>query len=126
MRLLWLHELLTWGLLVERRFEPFFRRAFNTLFRNALAAILQWAINLSRKDEKLALGTIGVSRAPSSARRGRRCPFERACPRCPSPAWYIRASRSWAPRSLASSAGCGGAVMIAGVVLSAFVGRRPR
>ena len=38
MRLLWLHELLTWGLLVERRFEPFFRRAFNTLFRNALAA----------------------------------------------------------------------------------------
>ena len=35
MRLLWLHELLTWGLLVERRFEPFFRRAWNTLFRNA-------------------------------------------------------------------------------------------
>ncbi|HET9638423.1 MAG TPA: catalase family protein [Allosphingosinicella sp.] len=55
MRLLWLHELLTWGLLLERRFEPFFRRAFNTLFRNALAAALQWAINLSRKDEKLAL-----------------------------------------------------------------------
>ncbi|MEA3033654.1 MAG: hypothetical protein QOH86_1670, partial [Sphingomonadales bacterium] len=50
-----LHDLLTWGLLVERRFEPFFRRAWNALFRNACAAILQWAINLSRRDEKLAL-----------------------------------------------------------------------
>lgn len=55
MRLLWLHALLTWGLLVERRFEPFFRRGWNRLFRNACVAFVQWTINLSRKDAKLPL-----------------------------------------------------------------------
>jgi hypothetical protein len=39
----------------ERRFDPFFRPAWDALFREPSAAILQWLINLTRRDEHLAL-----------------------------------------------------------------------
>lgn len=55
MRLRWLHELLVFLLHVERRFEPFFRRALNALLREPAAAMLQWLINVRRKPEGLAL-----------------------------------------------------------------------
>ncbi len=39
----------------ERRFDPFFRPAWDALFREPSAAILQWLINALRRDERLAL-----------------------------------------------------------------------
>jgi hypothetical protein len=39
----------------ERRFDPFFRPAWDALFREPSAAILQWLINLTRPNDHLAL-----------------------------------------------------------------------
>jgi hypothetical protein len=39
----------------ERRFDPFFRPAWDALFREPSAAILQWLINALRRDDRLAL-----------------------------------------------------------------------
>jgi len=55
MRLRWLHRLLEAGLHFERRFEPFFRPAANAVFRKPVAAMAQWAINIQRRDEGLAI-----------------------------------------------------------------------
>jgi hypothetical protein len=40
---------------VERRFDPFFRPVFNALFRAPSTSMIQFLVNLSRKDEHLAL-----------------------------------------------------------------------
>jgi len=40
---------------VERRFDPFFRPAFDAVLRDPLARFVTWLINLQRVDEKLAL-----------------------------------------------------------------------
>jgi hypothetical protein len=40
---------------VERRFDPFFRRAFDALFRDALSALTTKLINMRRRDEGLAI-----------------------------------------------------------------------
>ncbi len=53
--LLALHRGLTVGLHVERRFEPFFRPAFNRLLREPLASLLQCLINWRRPNEGLGL-----------------------------------------------------------------------
>ena len=39
----------------ERRFDPFFRPAFDAVLRDPLARFVTWLINLQRVDEKLAL-----------------------------------------------------------------------
>ncbi len=39
----------------ERRLDPFFRPAWDALFREPSAAILQWLINRLRRDDRLAL-----------------------------------------------------------------------
>ena len=39
----------------ERRFDPFFRPAWDALFREPSAAILQWLIDLQRRDDGLGL-----------------------------------------------------------------------
>lgn len=50
-----IHNILTEMLHIERRFEPFFRRQWNRLFREPSAGIIQYFINLRRKDEDLQL-----------------------------------------------------------------------
>jgi hypothetical protein len=40
---------------VERRFDPFFRPAFDAVFRDRLSALVTWLINKRREDEGLAL-----------------------------------------------------------------------
>jgi len=40
---------------LERRFDPFFRPAFDAVLRDPLARFVTWLINLQRVDEKLAL-----------------------------------------------------------------------
>lgn len=50
-----LHNLLECGLHFERRFEPWFRPAFDAVLRDPLAKFLQVLINLRRHDEGLAL-----------------------------------------------------------------------
>ncbi|MET1025719.1 MAG: catalase family protein [Dongiaceae bacterium] len=46
-----LHAVLVFFLHLERRFEPFFRPGLNALLRNPSAALVQWLINLQRRDE---------------------------------------------------------------------------
>ena len=48
-----IHNILTEMLHIERRFEPLFRRQWNRLFREPSAGIIQYFINLRRKDEGL-------------------------------------------------------------------------
>ncbi len=55
MRLAWLHRLLQALLRFERRFDPFFRPAFDALLRPPIAGLVQWLINLRRRDEGLRL-----------------------------------------------------------------------
>lgn len=50
-----LHRLALKLLHIERRLEPFFRPALNRLTREPVAKLVQWLINLRRKDEGLAL-----------------------------------------------------------------------
>lgn len=50
-----LHDALTFGLHVERRFEPWFRPAFDRVLRDKLAWAIQFLINLRREDEGLRL-----------------------------------------------------------------------
>ncbi len=50
-----LHIFLNELLHIERRFEPFFRRRWNQLFREPSAEVIQYFINLQRKDEGLQL-----------------------------------------------------------------------
>jgi hypothetical protein len=50
-----LHDALVFGLHVERRFEPWFRPAFNRALREPLAKLIQVLINLHRQDEGLGL-----------------------------------------------------------------------
>lgn len=50
-----IHRALQAGLHVERRLEPFFRPALNRLTREPMAALVQYLINVQRKDEGLAL-----------------------------------------------------------------------
>jgi hypothetical protein len=50
-----LHDFIRFLLRIERRFEPFFRRAANAVFREPMAAVLQFLINIQRKDEGLKL-----------------------------------------------------------------------
>jgi hypothetical protein len=49
------HEALFMILKVERRFDPFFRPAFDALFQEPLARLIQVLINLRRQDEGLQL-----------------------------------------------------------------------
>jgi hypothetical protein len=51
----WFHNALIFMLHVERRFEPFFRPAVNALLRTPSAAMIQFLINLQRRNENLAL-----------------------------------------------------------------------
>jgi deferrochelatase/peroxidase EfeB len=53
--LLALHRAFVVGLHVERRLEPFFRRGFNRVFREPLAALIQYLINRRRPNEGLKL-----------------------------------------------------------------------
>jgi hypothetical protein len=55
MRLRWLHAIFLALLHFERRFEPFFRPAANAILRKPAAAVLQWLINLWRRDEGFAI-----------------------------------------------------------------------
>jgi len=50
-----IHDLMVELLHIERRLEPFFRRQLNWLLREPTANLLQFFINLRRKDEGLAL-----------------------------------------------------------------------
>jgi hypothetical protein len=50
-----LHDALEFGLHVERRFEPWFRPAFDRILREALASVIQLLINLRRHDDGLGL-----------------------------------------------------------------------
>jgi len=50
-----LHDALVAGLLFERRFEPWFRPAFNWALRNPMAAAIQFLINVRRPNEGLGL-----------------------------------------------------------------------
>lgn len=50
-----LHRALEAGLHAERRLEPYFRPAFNHLFREPLASLIQYLINRGRAEEGLAL-----------------------------------------------------------------------
>jgi hypothetical protein len=49
------HRSLELGLRLERRFEPFFRPFLNRLFREPVAALVQWIMNRRRVDEGFAL-----------------------------------------------------------------------
>ena len=49
------HRAVVFLLHVERRFEPFFRPAFNAVLREPMAKLIQWLINRRRRDEGLAL-----------------------------------------------------------------------
>ena len=49
------HDGLRAGLRLERRFEPFFRPALNALLREPTARLVQWVMNLRRRDEGFAL-----------------------------------------------------------------------
>jgi hypothetical protein len=56
MRLLkFIHDILMEILHIERRLEPLFRRQWNWLFREAIARVVQYFINLRRSDEGLQL-----------------------------------------------------------------------
>lgn len=56
MRILkFIHDILVELLHIERRLEPFFRRQMNWLLREPSAKVIQFFINLWRKDEGLAL-----------------------------------------------------------------------
>jgi hypothetical protein len=56
MRLLkFIHDIFMEMLHIERRLEPLFRRQWNWLFREPLARIIQYFINLRRKDESMRL-----------------------------------------------------------------------
>lgn len=46
-----LHNTLVFFLHAERRFEPFFRPALNAILREPSAMMIQWLINLQRRDE---------------------------------------------------------------------------
>jgi hypothetical protein len=46
-----IHEALFRLLKVERRFDPFFRPAFDAIFQEPLARLIQVLINLRRQDE---------------------------------------------------------------------------
>jgi len=48
-----IHNILTELLHIERRLEPLFRRQWNQLFREPSAGVIQFFINLRRKDEGL-------------------------------------------------------------------------
>jgi hypothetical protein len=50
-----IHEALFSLLKLERRFDPFFRPAFDALAQEPLARLIQALINLRRKDEGLGL-----------------------------------------------------------------------
>lgn len=50
-----LHAVLVFFLHLERRFEPFFRPALNSLLRDPSAAVIQWLINIQRHDQGLGL-----------------------------------------------------------------------
>ena len=50
-----IHESLFMVLKVERRFDPFFRPAFDAIFQEPLARLIQVLINLGRQDEGLQL-----------------------------------------------------------------------
>jgi len=50
-----LHDALVTLSRVERRLEPFFREPVDSVLREPMAALLQFLINLQRKDEGLAL-----------------------------------------------------------------------
>ena len=50
-----LHRGLERGLHFERRLEPFFRPAFNRIFREPLARLIQYLINRKRANEGLKL-----------------------------------------------------------------------
>jgi hypothetical protein len=50
-----LHDTLVFGLRVERRFEPWFRPAFDRALRDPMAKLIQFLINLRRHDEGLGL-----------------------------------------------------------------------
>jgi deferrochelatase/peroxidase EfeB len=49
------HRALQAGLRIERRLEPFFRPAFNGMFRESLARMLQYFVNRKRPNEGLKL-----------------------------------------------------------------------
>src|SRR5262245_52297615 len=55
--MLWqrLHDVIIFMLHVERRFEPFFRPAVDAILRAPSAAVLQYLINLRRRDEHLGI-----------------------------------------------------------------------
>jgi hypothetical protein len=50
-----IHDVILRLLHIERRLEPFFRRPWNRVFREPGAAIIQYFINLQRRDEGLQL-----------------------------------------------------------------------
>src|SRR5664280_1425364 len=50
-----IHQFLLKLLHIERRLEPWFRPQWNTLFREPSARIVQYLVNLRRKDEGLQL-----------------------------------------------------------------------
>ena len=50
-----IHDVMVELLHIERRLEPFFRRPLNWLLREPTAKLLQFFINLRRKDEGLTL-----------------------------------------------------------------------
>ena len=50
-----IHESLFMVLKVERRFDPFFRPAFDAIFQEPVARLIQFLINLGRQDEGLPL-----------------------------------------------------------------------
>jgi hypothetical protein len=52
-----LHDLILFLLHVERRFDPFVRPVVDALLRTPSAAIIQFLVNLTRKNEHLALAT---------------------------------------------------------------------
>lgn len=56
-----LHRIAIKLLHVERRLEPFFRPALNWLTREPVARLVQWLINLWRKDEGLGLAQEKIS-----------------------------------------------------------------
>jgi hypothetical protein len=56
MRLLkFIHDIFMGLLHIERRLEPLFRRQWNWLFREPMASVIQYFINLRRQDEGLRL-----------------------------------------------------------------------
>lgn len=55
MPLKWLHDLAQGAMHIERRFEPFFRPALDAALREPQAALVQFLINLQRRDEGMAL-----------------------------------------------------------------------